>query len=111
MIGNFDVDERLHAFLSAHLDGIGGRVAGLSRSDSAIALNWETREATPISRGPPTTVMAPVMINDWPRAESLTVDPNAIATTPAPAIKIPKTSRIKDILAPTKTQNTHGESP
>ena len=61
--------------------------------------------------GPPTTVIAPVMINDWPRAESLTVEPNAIATTPAPAIRIPKTSRIKDILAPTKTQNTHGESP
>ena len=88
-----------------------GRAAGLSRSNSAIALSWETREATPISMGPPTTVIAPVMINDWPRAESLTVDPNAIATTPAPAIKIPKTSRIKDILAPTKAQNTHGESP
>ena len=56
-------------------------------------------------------MMAPVMINDWPRAESLTVEPNAIATTPAPAIRIPKTSRIKDILAPTKTQNTHGEPP
>jgi hypothetical protein len=68
-------------------------------------------EAMPISMGPPTTVIAPVMINDWPRAESLTVEPNAIATTPAPAIRIPKTSRIKDILAPTKTQNTHGESP
>ena len=84
---------------------------GLSLSDSAIAPSWLIRDPTPINMGPPTTVIAPVMINDWPRAESLTVEPDAIATTPAPVIRIPKTSRIKDILAPTQSQNTPVESP
>src|SRR5262245_12791257 len=89
----------------------GIRAEGLSLSDSAITLSWLIRELTPINMGPPTTVIAHDMTNDWQRAESPTAEPDAIATTPAPVIKIPKTSRIKDILAPTQSQNTPVESP
>jgi hypothetical protein len=65
-----------------------------------MAFNWVTTAPTPMSIGPPTAPIAPLVIKVWPRAESLMGTPNTIATPPAPVIKIPKASRIKDILVP-----------